>query len=155
MKDDSLMGGDSHAAKQAAKGFMDTVLSLMGATKSLVRRGQGGAGGGREGFNHAVPASGPDPLSAPPHRTEVSAISTTTTSVPPYVHLMYSCPPTHTLARAHTQVSSEPSDEAIKRTLDYLHQKAKSASAVLVTEQDAVCGGIIGGGGHHGVGEGQ
>lgn len=37
-----------------------------------------------------------------------------------------------------SHVSNEPSDEAIKRTLDYLHQKAKSASLVPATEADAV-----------------
>lgn len=36
------------------------------------------------------------------------------------------------------QVSNEPSDEAIRHTLDYLHQKAKSVNAVTVTEADAV-----------------
>lgn len=36
------------------------------------------------------------------------------------------------------QVSTEPSEEAIKGTLDYLHQKAKSSGAVTVTEPDAV-----------------
>jgi brefeldin A-inhibited guanine nucleotide-exchange protein len=36
------------------------------------------------------------------------------------------------------QVSNEPSEEAIKGTLDYLHEKAKSSTAVTVTEPDAV-----------------
>ena len=35
-------------------------------------------------------------------------------------------------------MSTEPSEEAIKGTLDYLHQKAKSSGAVTVTEPDAV-----------------
>lgn len=35
-------------------------------------------------------------------------------------------------------MSNEPSDEAIRHTLDYLHQKAKSVNAVTVTEADAV-----------------
>ncbi|GFH13962.1 SEC7 domain-containing protein [Haematococcus lacustris] len=33
---------------------------------------------------------------------------------------------------------SEPSEESIKRTLDLLHEKARSATAVTVTESDAV-----------------
>lgn len=35
-------------------------------------------------------------------------------------------------------VSNEPSDESIKRTLNYLHDKAKSATAVTVNEAEAV-----------------
>lgn len=36
------------------------------------------------------------------------------------------------------EASREPSEESIKRTLDYLHEKAKSATAVTVTEPEAV-----------------
>ena len=49
-----------------------------------------------------------------------------------------------------SQVSNEPSEESIKKTLDFLHEKAKSATVVTVSEPDAVrpmmevcwCGGI-------------
>jgi hypothetical protein len=34
--------------------------------------------------------------------------------------------------------NNEPSEESIKRTLDMLHEKAKSSTAVTVTECDAV-----------------
>ena len=51
-------------------------------------------------------------------------------------------PVTHCCSRVpyrHPQEQrAEPSEESIKRTLDYLHEKAKSATAVTVTESDAV-----------------
>ena len=43
-----------------------------------------------------------------------------------------------TYAPMYMQVSNEPSEEAIKGTLDYLHEKAKSSTSVAVTEPDAV-----------------
>lgn len=36
------------------------------------------------------------------------------------------------------QVHVEPSEEAIKRTLDFLHEKAKSGTAVTVTEAETL-----------------
>ena len=36
------------------------------------------------------------------------------------------------------EASTEPSDESIKRTLDYLHEKAKQANTVTVTEPEVV-----------------
>ena len=35
-------------------------------------------------------------------------------------------------------MSNEPSDEAIKRTLDFLHEKAKGSTAITVTEPEVV-----------------
>eukprot|EP00798_Chlamydomonas_sp_ICE-L_P027640 gene27640-7278_t len=39
---------------------------------------------------------------------------------------------------AKQQVSNEPSDESIKQTLEFLHEKAKSSTAVTVTEPEVV-----------------
>lgn len=45
---------------------------------------------------------------------------------------------THT---PHPQASNEPSDEAIRGTLDSLHERAKGATFVVTHEPDTVRGG--------------
>jgi brefeldin A-inhibited guanine nucleotide-exchange protein len=117
MKDDLMAGDSSKEAEAAQRGnlLMNALLTIVGQQKQQV----GGASVGQA----------------------TCAVAVHVTICPVYSRRLFQLThhPTHPgHTRSLTQVSAEPSDEAIKRTLDHLHEVAKGATYFTATEPDTV-----------------